>query len=508
MWVILGIAASLFSLFGCVPPSTDCVPSNSTTAERLATHYCEAISPARCYYLDAARGDDSASGTLEAPWQSFRNISSYDDATRRPSRWVALGSGDIVYLFDGTYDQRVVETSPPKKSFLFRFRGSTATGGNLATTIKAYPGNHPVLDPSGQGIGIYLLQTAHWVLQDLEIRNAYERGVALAEASDITLSRLHIHDTVGVDNDNLAGLEIAGSDNVVLSGSSLHDNYDRINADTGGNATENSRSLVLFSAGNVTLRDNVFYQSPSLSGKLGGGCVTYKHASPRSDAKFEVFGNLFENCRFVAFGSGSANTHFHHNVIMGGDSAIRSADFGGPTHQNNQLFEYNTVYRAWIGLEFDPTDDYQNAAFPLSPKGFESRANIFVGNQPTYNQDNSLVWVNAYLSDRLYSKTVSSIKMDANCYSNDGGPAVQLGIAAVNGGAYGKLGGSGGLAFWQSTFGWDRASTEASPLFSNPQQRDFQLLPNSACQQTGAYTSGYQPPKSLRAPAYGCSAGK
>jgi hypothetical protein len=47
-----------------------------------------------------------------------------------------------------------------------------------------------------------------WEVEGIEIRNAYGRGISLDESREIKVHNVHIHDTDGVDNNNIAGLYI------------------------------------------------------------------------------------------------------------------------------------------------------------------------------------------------------------------------------------------------------------------------------------------------------------
>ncbi|MHC4739881.1 MAG: hypothetical protein ACYS9Y_13325 [Planctomycetota bacterium] len=51
------------------------------------------------YYIDPVDGNDTTGdGSLGNPWESFKNITSYYQASYRPPGWVNLAPGDTIYL--------------------------------------------------------------------------------------------------------------------------------------------------------------------------------------------------------------------------------------------------------------------------------------------------------------------------------------------------------------------------------------------------------------------------
>lgn len=444
------------------------------------------------YYIDPVNGsDDTGNGSLANPWKSFENIIKYYKSSYRPSGWVDFQPGDTIYLMDGVYSQIVHpgdgSGTDGGGSYIVYFRTKHGDSENQFH-IRPYPGHHPIIDPQYNGIGIYVLQSSWWQIEGLEVRNAYGRGILIAETDRVKIHNVHIYDTDGVDNNNIAGLYISSSTNVEVYDSIFNDNYDRTCADTGGKATENSCNAVIFSGaqgGDVTIHDCNFYQSLPLSDDKSGAGLKYKHASRDPDAFFHVYNNIFTNHKFFAFGSGTANTHFHHNIINGGGS-ISSRDFGGTTHQVNQLFEYNTIYDS-TGFGMSPTTGWRNEQFPDDPKNITYRNNIVYDTSTSYSQERATVGIGTYMSDELYYIVVPELHFGKNCYYNPN-RAVQFNIAAgfnykpdyAEGGQY-------SLGQWQTTYGYDLNSLETAPLFVDPNSGDFRLQTCSPCANMGRY---------------------
>jgi len=277
------------------------------------------------YYIDPANGSDDSNGGKAAPWKSFGNVISYYKADYRPAGWVELKGGDCIYLANGVYSETFHPGAWQKGptgggSFVAYFRGRRSDNGR-PFRIRALPGHKPVIDPRGKGTGLSIFQSSNWEVEGVEVANAYGRGISLNESKKIRLRKVHIHDTDGVDNNNIAGLYITDCRDVLIFNCVFNDNYDRTCADTGGKATENSANVVIFGGmqgGDIRIANCQVYQSLPLTDKLSGGGIKYKHASRVPDARFSVYRNVFRNCKFFAFGSGTANTHFHHNLIIGG----------------------------------------------------------------------------------------------------------------------------------------------------------------------------------------------
>jgi len=456
----------------------------------------EAESAGSLYYIDPTSGSDENNGSSSAPWRSFRNIISYYQASYRPPGWVDLKPGDCIVLKEGVYSE-VLHPGEWKKgpkgggSFVAYFRGKRGEQ-DKPFRIKAHPGHKPIIDPKGEGMGISIFQSSHWQVEGIEIRNAYGRGMSTNESKEVKVKNVHIHDTDGVDNDNIAGLYISGCWNVEVSKSVFNDNYDRTCADTNGRATENSSNVVIFGGmkgGNTEIHHCRVYQSLPLSHNLSGGGIKYKHASRVPEAYFRVHHNKFENCKFFAFGSGTANTHFHHNLIIGG-AGISSRDFGGVTHQVNQVFEYNTLYDT-SGFRLRPTGRWRNEKFPDDPKNIVFRNNVVYDTKAEYSNERGIVVVGTYMNDETYRATIPELTFKQNCYYNPNGP-VQFNMAAgFNYKDDYREGGVFPLKRWQKSYGYDEDSIEADPMFVDAPQEAFRLKDGSPCKDMGVFAGDY-----------------
>jgi hypothetical protein len=309
-----------------------------------------------------------------------------------------------------------------------------------------------------QANAIRLYQSAFLVLEGLEVAQSYKSGVVLNGTTDSELRNLWVHDIDGVDNDNLAGIYLVDHNNVRIHHSLIHDNYDRTNSDTGGNKTENSRNIVLFSGGTVRIDHNVIFQSPPITDlKRGGVCITYKHAAKIAGAIFEVDHNILWNCSSQSIGSGSPGTRIHHNLILDSDP-IRFADFGGPTYLQDMRVENNTIIRGY-GLSYQATTAW-------GPIGLTTvRRNIISDVYPYGADFRGMHRIDPYGSNTLYTDVVQGGKLSflENCYYN---PNYSLSFAlfSANTTSTNNLGGTYTFSGWQG-IGYDTTSVNTNPTF-------------------------------------------
>jgi hypothetical protein len=465
------------------PTAAECVAPSAP-----AMTLCEATNGAHCYYLDPTAGSDATGDGSDAkPWRSFANVVTYYGtpgelgSTARPTTAVDLKPGDYVYLRSGTYDGSYNYAGSIVSLYYRNVDASAA-----AIHIKAYPGQTPVIAPSVKAVAITVLGSKGFVIEDIEVKGAYQFGVWISESDAVTLRRLHVHDTDGVDNDNIAGIHFLQATHAELACSTVHDNYDRTNADTNGVATENSSNVVAFGGGSLRIHHSLFYQTPATSAPKSGGCIKYKHAATDIDAVFEVDHDILRQCKFMGVGTGTQHSRIHHNVFQGGGGIV-SRDFGGPTHQTDQVFRFNSFYHAFYEagtLDISPTSNWNDASF-TDPKGFVFSDNVVVEARTAASQEVGTIAIGTYASDALYQATVPELKLERNCYMNESGP-LHFALFAANGGNYGALGAQYDFAGWQAK-GFDVDSVEAAPGFTAASEGNFELASTSPCATMGAY---------------------
>ncbi|MBN1398777.1 MAG: T9SS type A sorting domain-containing protein [Bacteroidetes bacterium] len=455
--------------------------------------YCNAVGGGKCYYIDPKNGNDNNPGTFEEPWRTMVNINQSIYAGYRPSNWVGLSPGDVLYLMEGVhntiYHPGDDGGADGGGSYILYMRGLHGTEES-PVVIRNYPRHHAILDPEGGGIGIYILQSSNIHVQGLEVRNAYGRGLLLSSSQNIAINNLLIGNTDGTAADNVAGMEIQGSREIEVYNSIFYDNYDRTAAQN-NTQTHNSGNLVLFSnQGLISIHNNIFFQNGDSYGQYSGFGIKYKHSSGDPGSVFELYANYFENHKYVHIGVGTHHAFIHHNIINSGSGvAVSSQDWGGTTHQQFQEFRNNTVYGTtgfhmsptlnWVDHNNGPWDDVTNNSFT---------DNVVYDTNANYHQEKRTVLLGTYMSDLLYLKLRNGINIDSNCYYN---PNIAVSFGFAESVSYGELGGFYDLDGWREVYGWDQNSYETDPIFADAANGDFSALA-PVCTGKGALTGEYQ----------------
>jgi hypothetical protein len=439
----------------------------------------------RCFYIDPTDGDDAGDGSFASPWRSFVNV----NVSIYRSDGLDLQAGDVIYVREGTIDTvyHPGDDSGPEGggNYLLYLRG---IAGPVA--IKRYPGERPVLAAPPDTTGVLVSQSSGILIDGLEVRDAWERGIRIEGSQDIEIAHVLVYDTDGTVADNVAGLEVLASEDVEIRDSVFADNYDHAFAQT-GEASENSGNLVLFSnEGTIAIRRCAFYQTEVLSQRSGFG-VKYKHAG-EAGSSFVVEDSYFEGTTF-GIGIGTSHADVHHNVIADSGIGIDSRDFGGPTHQWQQRVIANTIV-ADIGIEFSPTlgwIDDEGGPWPDVTENAVER-NIVVDTAKTHHGERRTVLFNPYMNDALHDALASGITLDDNCYHWAGG-AASFGFAEAE--DYGAAGGAFDLAGWRAAYGFDAQSLEADPALA-----EFVPADASPCAAMGAFTDDHVPVVGLADP--------
>jgi len=460
----------------------------------------EAGAGSNFYHIDAVNGNDDNDGSLSSPWKTFRNITSYYKSKYRPARWVRLQPSDCVYLMDGVFSEILHggdSTGPDGGEPFIVYLESTDGTAEKPIRLEAYPGHHPIMNPNGLSMAAKWRRCSFWEISGIEIVNAYQCGMVLYGAKDFDIHEVKIHDTNGVEDNTVSGLNISGSKNITIHSSTFFDNYDRVCASAGGRASRNSSNVVVGGSADITIHDCLIYQTPPASSDLSGAGLRYEYPCSDPNAYFHVYRNVFKNCKFLAFGSGTANTHFHHNLVVGGHGVL-SMRYAGTTHRVNQRFEYNTIYNTVdFGFGLIPTHPQRTTPFSDNPPVISFNNNIVYDATARYTHEKGAVNIGTHMSDELYNLAVSELKFNNNCYYNPNMP-VQLSLGAyVVKDSNNLLGGTFSLSQWQGEYGYDADSIEADPLFIAPEQDDFRLQADSPCAGMGIYGSEADQQKSF-----------
>ncbi len=405
---------------------------------------CEATGAGRCFYVSAGSGNDADSGAFDAPWATYLNVVSYYSSADAPSSAVRLGPGDVVYFLDGTYDASYSYGGSSNALYFRNLHGASGT----PITLRAYPGHRPVFSTGRTRVAITILQSSFFVLDGLAVRDARGRGIVVEETTDTDIARVDVTDVIGPSASNVAGIFVQSSERVVIRNSVLHD---VVAEGTGGNVW--SHSVILFGGGGHRLHHNEIYTTPPVIPPMNRGCVLYKHSATVAGSSFEVDHNVFRGCEGTGVGSGSFGTSVHHNLFL--DSAgVSFRDFGGPTHNVDNVVSQNTFVRG-SGLSYNPTDAW-------APIGMTTFSGNIVIDNSAYGLERGIVTIGTYSSDSLFGQTVTAgnLTFSRNCYFNPSDePRFNLFAAA---GTYGDLGAVYDFVGWQA-LGYDVDSAVVDP---------------------------------------------
>ena len=453
--------------------------------------YCEAPGGSSCRYIDAINGSDDNPGTFSAPWRTPVNVNTSIYYQYRPSTWVGLKPGDVVYLMEGVYGDVFYPGSDAGPTggepAVFHMQGVDGTA-EKPIVIRNYPGQHAIIEPEGDFRGFHFYDCSYIDIRGLEIRNSYDRGIRFESIRSSRLSSLLIHDTDGKVEANVAGIELAFCRDIEINNSVLYNNYDR-EAAAAHQQTENSCNIVMFNnSGRIGVYDSVLFQTGKGDGQYSGCGLKYKHASDDPESSFEVSGCFFDNHKYYEVANATANAWVHHNVFHGGagaDYAYASLNLGGPVHQKNDVFEYNTIYGIGGYFVFPTTYDEDDTWDDLNGNVYQF--NIMYDLTTRRDKERRPIQLSAYMSDDLYLESIDGFQFDSNCYFNPN-MSMLFGFAE-EGDVWGDLGGAYSLDEWQSTYGWDLNSYEVDPDFADVENMSF--VPRAPeCSDKGALADG------------------
>jgi len=462
------IYPGIYDAAGCVDGYRLCQVGGaySSCTANGTTPLCEATGGGSCYYVDFDSGDDGAAGTYAAPWASTANFTYYGSGgDPAPAGHISLTAGDVVYFLGSSYTT-IYQKDTNSKS-MFSLRTSAGTASNQIK-FKAYPGETPEFDGSGCTTGMNCtpfsaLQTSYLLFEGLAITGGCNdcdgSAMSVAEADNIEIRNMELYDWNAADNNNIAGLKFTGVTDSEVHHNHIHDNYDRVNTDTGGAKTENSANIVIFTGDGNNFHHNVIYHSIPTTNALGGSCFKYKHGS--SDGDFEFNDNVLYNCSFYAIATGQRNGNIRRNVVLNSTRAMYTRDLGGPTFHQNITVENNTFYNSRGGLEHNPSNTYA----AIGP--FTFRFNVIVDDAATYSGlEGGMLITSVYGSDSLYIDVVEGGKLtfQSNCYYNTNAQVFQAELFSSDNGGN-TLGDTHTLATWQA-LGYDTLSFDQDPVLN------------------------------------------
>ncbi len=439
------------------------------------TPLCEKLLGGRCFYIDPIKGNDNNSGSFSSPLKTLKRLSSYY-ITPPPANKIDLVPGDTIYLKSGIYDQAYQFGEKKVLLYLLSIEGTSSA----PITFKSYPGHTPLLKLPGDTHAISLIGSSWINLQGLTIDNSLLDGIWIADGHNFDLGNLTIRNTDGVDNNNLSGLKLTKVSNLHLHHSILHDNYDRTNADTNGNKTENSRNMVIFGGGDIKITYSNMFHSQDTSAQKTGTCLSYKHGPSSLDSTFEVGYNIFSNCYASAIGTAGHGGHFHHNLFINNDVAIYMHVYGQPEppFMGENLMEFNTAINTpFLSAQFSEAYAAEGTI------GANTSRNNIAYDKTSYSPFLGMYTIDPYGKDSLMNevKSVPYLLSNNNCFFNPN-ESISFAYYSSSNGPNSSGGSVNNLNEWKE-LGFDLQSLE-----TNPQLSPNTFLPiNSSCTNKGIY---------------------
>ena len=172
------------------------------------------------YYVDSLDGNDSSVGSLNEPWRSLQPVNSTN-----------FQPGDRIHLLrDRAFASRLDLNLVGNESAPIVF---TAYGNGLPPKVPELrlSGTWLVIEKldvdhrSGNNDAVRIRNLHNAVLQDLEIQNSRKDGVDVVGASNLTLSRLHIHHMLAGSYTNQVdahGIALSNAHNVEIHSVDIH----------------------------------------------------------------------------------------------------------------------------------------------------------------------------------------------------------------------------------------------------------------------------------------------
>ena len=453
------------------------------------------------YYV-AVNGSETNTGTINAPFQTINTALSY------------AVPGDTVMVRGGTYYERVVF---PKSGIMGKW-----------ITVKAYPGERPIIDGSkiivAGWLSLVTISSIRYIsLEGLDIcnlvtstKNTDPEGIAINDDShDITIKNCNIYNIKNNASlsDGRSGHAILALGNgttaiynLVITGCTVHDTQ-----------TGTSENVTL--AGNIdgfTFNHNKVYDTENIGVIVAGGdnlnpkgavATNYARNGVISDNEFHdnTMTRTPETWGPDRYGAisiyvcGGANTIIERNKVYNSDRGIGLVSEGNVYATRSSIVRNNFVYNCYrTGIYMG---DYLNYA----AKGTK---NCYVVNNTLYQNDrvsgafgeiegeirltencdsnvirNNIVYARPVdVLIHKYTSTGSNNIIDNNLYYTTGTP--QWIWNSTSGPAYTSLNA------WKAASGNDANSSNGQdPLFVSTSLPDLHLKPSSPAKNTGQVIS-------------------
>lgn len=327
---------------------------------------------------------------------------------------------------------------------------------------------------------------ANWDVLDLEITGGdpTSSGGLRADANNITFKGNWIHDVVGANSNNIAGIyggsglsNVQAIDNIVTNS---HDPAKTLLSSD----RQNVWNIGLFVGQGHIVANNIVGYTHAVGTtpyeKQGGG-IRIKHGQAAASVTTvsELKNNSVYYTEFAGCGTASAGTWIHGNLMQGVSKATNSTVDGGVFELTNVKVYNNTIKS---GPHIIANINNVDGAFSLlsnstTPSGGSAGGYTYTGNviddsaETVYAGGNlaHIFRIAPYGSNADYTTVITGgwVVFQNNCYYNS-----VIGAALTNGfGVYedtgAGFGSSTNFSGWQGTYGQDSTGVVGNPTFDS-----------------------------------------
>lgn len=300
---------------------------------------------ASTYYISPT-GNDSASGSFQAPWRTFSKA------------MTVIIPGDTLEVRGGTYAQSI----NPK----------AGTQG-LPVTIIAAQGETPIISGSGTGSGVNLVDKSYVIIDGLTITN-FNNGLELANSTGIIIRNTILpgNKSFGIDGNTVVNSEFAS--NTVTDTGTETTGYSAININGLKNSlihhntvarSRHNGIVISYASDNNEIYNNTAYQNSC------GNDQRFAGIAVEVDSEYnKIYNNLVYNNCHGGYVTNSPNNEIYHNLFYGNyedgasSAQIMLGDWVSSAPSNN-VFKNNIVVSTrsgdravgmglWDGISYDP----------------------------------------------------------------------------------------------------------------------------------------------------------
>ncbi|MDB2686888.1 hypothetical protein N9Y42_06720 [Mariniblastus sp.] len=409
------------------------------------------------YYVDAATGDDSNDGSFGSPFETYLPfVWTYGEPDPDIGK-ISLAPGDRIVFRKGIYKAtfKTPDDAVSRGCYLRGVHGTmqepVVLQGEPGAIFDAMP-----TEPGNEAPSIIVEQCSNIKVRNLEFTGT-GRGLDIIDNQNVEVNNCWFHDIDGTDNINMEPLNVTANNGTIeIHRNLFNDNFDRINADTNGQKTENSRHIGCYSnLAYVHIHHNMVFNTDPIDAQYSGSGIVTKHAGT---GVFEVAHNIIGRCWSSSVGTGSPGSMIHNNLIIEGDE-IKVKDFGGVSAFNDIVISCNTMMRCDSGMFYRPNLSWYPRFGYTGLGPVEFRGNI-VEDISDHYFERGTIDIGQYVD----AQTAVQMKLPGNLVFDDNSYFCPL--SSFLGNLYAGMGGSQesrNFNQWQDA-GFGPLSAEADPL--------------------------------------------